>query len=144
MVEVIKNSYLKELADEQKVMVHCYYFMVHCTHNRFTNGIVYPLLLLLLLTCPMKREIKQSLTIPVGVVELAEINNHSLCINLVPETTSTVKQIQKCEKKQLFVPSISPSVALLATVNATRNKVYREKLAWGPSDLFIQYRKLLI
>lgn len=125
-------------------MVHCYHSMVYSTRSRFTNGIVYPLLLLLLLTCPMKREIKQLLAIPVRIVELAEINNHSLCIKLVSETTSTVKQKQMREQKQLFVPSISPSVALLATANTNQNKVYGEKTAWGPSDLFIQYRKLLI
>lgn len=125
-------------------MVHCYYFMVHCTRSRFTNGIVYSLLLLLLLTCPMKREIKQFLAIPVRAVELAEINNHSLCIQLVSETTSTVKQKQKRKQKQLFVPSISPSVALFVTVNVTRKKVYGEKAIWGRSDLFIKYRKLLI
>lgn len=135
--------HMKERADEQKVMAHCYYSMLYCTHSRFTNVILYPLLLLLLITCPMKREIKRSLAIPVRAVELAEINNHSLCIKLVPETTSTVKLKQKREQKQLFVP-YSPSVTLFATVNATRKKVCGEKTTWGSPNLFIQYRKLLI
>lgn len=92
----------------------------------------------------MKREIKQSLAIPVRVMGLADVNNHSLCINLVRETTSSVKQKQKREQKQRFVPSASPSAALLATVNATQREVYGEKAARRLSDLFIQYRKLLI
>lgn len=118
--------------------------MSNYAHSRFTNGILYPLLLLLLLTCPMKREIKQSLAIPVRTAGLMEINNNSLCINLITKTTSPAGQKQKSQQKLLPVSPFSQSVALFTATDAIRQKVYGDNGDQGPSYLFIQYRKLLI
>lgn len=118
--------------------------MSPCMRNRFVNGIFYPLLLLLLLTCPMKRGIKQALSISVSSVALVEKNNNSFCVKLVSETATTAKQNGKSVQKQLFVSSSSLSVASFAATTAVRQKFYTEKAAGGSTDLFILHQNLLI
>lgn len=118
--------------------------MSHHTHSRFTNGILFTLLLSLLLTCPMKREIKQALAIPVQMVGHRDINNNSFCIKFVPETTFTAKQTKEDIQRSLFVPASSLSISSFINTDAPQQAVYSNNPVRCSSGLFILYLKLLI
>lgn len=118
--------------------------MMFRTHTSFQNSILYSLLALLLLTCPLKREIKQALDIPVQAVELGGISNKALCILLSPERpTATKQKMEQTQKKEqvLFFPLSAFSLAARISI---KQKAHSGKTVFRKPERFIYYRKLLI
>jgi hypothetical protein len=118
--------------------------MMSPTHTPFQNSILYSLLMLLLLTCPMKREIKQALDIPAQAVELGGISNQSLCLLLSPERPTAAKQKVERAQKNGQAPFFPLSASSLAIRSSIRQKVHSGKTVFRKPELFIYYRKLLI
>lgn len=101
--------------------------------------IIFPIMMLLLLSCPIKREIKLFLDIPVRSVSLEKSNDQlSTCIY---ETAANQEKKQKHDISEYLV-SIAP-IAIFTHTYILLLKHQEEKIS-NLLQLFIYYRKLII
>lgn len=103
------------------------------------NIIIFPIMILLLLSCPIKREIKQLLDIPVRNVTLGKSN--------IQLPTCLYETASKQENKQMYeVPeyiTTTPFANVPISINILFQTQWYEKIAIS-LPLFIRHRKLII